>query len=619
MGFKCCAPGCKTGYKNDPNRDPHGPVISMFRFPKETDKNLRAQWIARLPREDYEPTKNSRLCARHFLDSDFRVERSDNNPRRNESINMKYKYLKDDAIPSQWPGCPQNLSKPVSSRSAAKTKNKISHSEEFNTFDDFREKINHKLPEGVTSSSSPDGVSVFRISSTDQPIVKYCVRIRKNFDYEMWCGGIKLSLLDCSDSHLFAAGPRVKSYLHLCDILKYLHSKYSEEDLNTEKQLISNIVLQLENPIFSENVKIQFLKEQLSLLCVPTPHGRRYSMSLLALAVMWQHISPAAYRQMLADDVLTLPSVRRIQQLSSAVTVDLELSSATVSYLKLRLSKLSAKDSAVSLLIDEVHTKKTVEYLNGQVFGIEAGRITSSLLCLMVKSVAGKYSNIVSMSPVSSLNSEQMHIVWKNVLEKLTEIGYKAVLTMTDGLSTNVRFYRECVCGGTLQVSVPHPYDPSSLHFLLFDTIHLFKNFYNNLVNRRRFVCPSFEPGGENFTVEFGHIEQLYQLELGEPVKIAYKLTDKVLHPTKLERSSVQMAKSLFDESTINGLNSRADHGYPEFRGTATYVSIIRNWFNVVNVRNKWAAQKYKDDSRQALYRDDYEGPISYLNRYVYT
>ena len=44
----CCAPGCKTGYKNDPNRRPDGPVTSLFQFPK--DSNLRAQWIAKFPR-----------------------------------------------------------------------------------------------------------------------------------------------------------------------------------------------------------------------------------------------------------------------------------------------------------------------------------------------------------------------------------------------------------------------------------------------------------------------------------------------------------------------------------------------------------------------------------------
>ena len=30
-------------------------------------------------------------------------------------------------------------------------------------------------------------------------------------------------------------------------------------------------------------------------------------------------------------------------------------------------------------------------------------------------------------------------------------------------------------------------------------------------------------------------IEELYKLELGQPVKIAHKLTDKVLHPEPIE------------------------------------------------------------------------------------
>ena len=613
MVYKCCAPGCRTGYDNDPNRGPDDPPVSTFQFPHEKDPGRHARWVASVPRDQWQPSKNSRLCARHFLDSDFKQQSTDSNPHRKASVNIKKKVLKDDSVPSQWPGCPDHLTKTNTSR---RSKAKQGEPDDvFSSFNDLQQKLPGKtLPGGVTSSLSPTSVSVFSITSANQPVVQYCVRISDTLIYEMWCGGREIALSDCTDSSLFALGPKIKSYLHLCNVLEYLKTQYNTDKVRTERDIISDIVQQLENPLFSENPKVQFLKEQLSLL-YNSVRTRRYSMSLMALAIIWQHTSPAAYRQILADGVLTLPTVRRIQQLSTAVTVDLELSSATVAYLSAKLSKLIDKDKVVSLLIDEVHCKKNVEYSNGQFYGIENGLITKTLLCMMVKSVAGRYSNIVSMSPVSNLDAEQIYEIWKNVMKTLARIGYRVVLTMTDGISTNIKFFRQCVCGGSLQAYVPHPYDNSLNHYLLCDTVHLFKNFYNNLVNRKTFVCPSFQPGGEPFTVQFSHVEMLYQLELGQPLKIAYKLTDKVLKPSKIERSSVQLAKSFFDESTINGLKHYAAHGYPEFLGTAQYLSVIHKWFNVVNVKNPYAADRYKDDSRKAVFKDDYEKPISYLNR----
>ena len=37
------------------------------------------------------------------------------------------------------------------------------------------------------------------------------------------------------------------------------------------------------------------------------------------------------------------------------------------------LSKLSSRDSVVSLIIDEIYTQKKVEYVNGKFYGVKMG------------------------------------------------------------------------------------------------------------------------------------------------------------------------------------------------------------------------------------------------------
>ena len=120
---------------------------------------------------------------------------------------------------------------------------------------------------------------------------------------------------------------------------------------------------------------------------VKTSNGRRYSQDVLALACMWQNESPALYKQIQVDGVLTLPNCKYVRRLSSALTVDLHLSDSTIVYLNGRMAKLSQRELQVNLILDEVYCQKSVQYANGVFYGNENNCITKTFLCVMIKSV----------------------------------------------------------------------------------------------------------------------------------------------------------------------------------------------------------------------------------------
>ena len=64
----------------------------------------------------------------------------------------------------------------------------------------------------------------------------------------------------------------------------------------------------------------------------------------------------------------------------------------------------------------------------------------------MIKSVAGKYRNVVAMIPISNLTGDKQYTAWYNTASALTEIGFDIVLTMTDGNNVNFLKYAE-ICG----------------------------------------------------------------------------------------------------------------------------------------------------------------------------
>ena len=132
-------------------------------------------------------------------------------------------------------------------------------------------------------------------------------------------------------------------------------------------------------------MKICFLIEQFCLL-FRKPNARRYSPSMLAMAVLIEQISPACYKQLHSDGFLTLPSLGHLRRLCSAIDADsMTINESSIAYLTARFKKLPLKDRLVSVLIDEVHSHQSVQYQSGKFFGAEGGRITKTLLSVMLK------------------------------------------------------------------------------------------------------------------------------------------------------------------------------------------------------------------------------------------
>ena len=117
-----------------------------------------------------------------------------------------------------------------------------------------------------------------------------------------------------------------------------------------------------------------------------------------------------------------------------------------------------------------------------------------------------------------------------------------------------------------MKTFIENPYNNGKPIFLLFDSTHLFKNFYNNFRNKRYLFCPEYPPYGPQ-KANFDHVVKVYELELGKPVKFAQKLNDQCLNPAAIEKCNVSLAVSVFHESTINALDQYSNQ-FPEFGTT---------------------------------------------------
>lgn len=392
--------------------------------------------------------------------------------------------------------------------------------------------------------------------------------------------------------------------------------KNLSEEGNNQSDVIDHAVILLKSVLSDleeeHQRKLSFIIEQMELL-LKEPRRRRYSSFTIACAIMWQNTSAALYNQLLGEGILTLPAVGYLKQLSSALAVETGLSQSTMNYLKRRATNLSAREKMVTVILDEVYCAKRVEFAGGKVFGLEGESASKTLLCFMITSIAGRYRDMVAMHPISKIDFQVIEKNFLQVLGAVTDIGFDVVGVSTDGHSSNRKFYEQ-LCGGKIAPFMSHPKVPGEKIHLLFDPVHLFKNYFTNFLNHTIFTPPDFK--NKPVSANFNHVSQLYHHELRKPVKLAHKLTQKVLSPRPIERCNVMLADRLFHESTIAALRFYAKIGEnPDWGKTANFLEVIRTWWNIINVRTTSAGWRKRDEQRKPIFGTDCD-QIQFMNSF---
>ncbi len=542
----------------------------------------------------------------HFKQADFITESQDKNVTRQKTheSSLVKKRLKEEAIPSMFPNLPSYLSKEIpepratSSGAASRFEQEELRYEEqvkkflekdiIQSFDHLKE--NRKeivLPQGVDIVEKEDSILFVAFIKVDnEPMkVSYYLEIVESLEYQL---AVQSTFVPQKNIKHLNDSEVLKTFSAVTNMLAYLKSlaegQGNDSFLRILVESLQEVACQQEDE--TKRKKLGFLSEQL-LLAITPKHARKYSADLLAAAMMWKTTSISLYRQLIREDCLNIPSIGHLTRLSKALTTGAGLSKSSISYLKARCEKLNEREKIVVLMLDEIYCAERAEYAGGRFFGGgNSSDMCKTVLSFMVKSIGGKYSDMVALFPIRNLDSTKISELFNAGMCSLVDIGYQVWAISVDNAAPNRKFYIE-LCSGNLKTSVPHPEIPDLKLFLLFDAVHNFKNIYNNFQTRKEFIYPGFHNSLEEKKAKFNHLELMYNLELGKPVKIAYKLSDKVLHPTNIEKTNVLLADSLFHESTIAGLRFYSKEGHPEWEDTANFLHAVRNWWNILNVKKR--------------------------------
>jgi len=269
-------------------------------------------------------------------------------------------------------------------------------------------------------------------------------------------------------------------------------------------------------------------------------------------------------------------------------------------------------------MIDEIYVAKRVEYVGGEVQGLTPdGSVASTLLCFMIKSVVGKYKDLVGIYPMSKLTAVKQYECYVEVMTLLRSVSLNTVAISVDNATTNRKFFIDCLCDGNLQTHIIDSVTGQPI-YLIFDPVHDIKNVYNNFQARKKFECPELKMNLTNGCVaQFQHIVDLFNLEANMCPKKAHRLTPAALEPKSIEKTSVKLAVSVFSESTRDALQFYAtNEGKSEWAGTAAFLSLIIKLWNVMNVKSSTKG-KHKRNITMDPVRSSMDWKLDFLREFA--
>ena len=465
-----------------------------------------------------------------------------------------------------------------------------------------------------------DDVVTIRIEAFDTekgiPIITRNLTVYSDLGFRLWVAGSELPTL--KTVKLTSVPGKLGTTTEILNILAFLKAQPLEEGSVT---LAIHFLCKVSTDDTVGCDKFgEFAAEQLQLRVSPASK-RRYSTKLMSTALVWSRTSPRLYEDMRSSGLLILPHRVTLRRLTSALSVQDGLEIGTMKYLEMRLAKLSPRERLVNLAMDEVYCAKSLELAGGRLYGESSngtGSATNTLFCTHISSVAGNYEDLVTMSPVTRITTEEMKNILFKVLRCLTQLGFRVVSVTTDGHRANQSFHRALSEDGSHPEYILNPW---GLHsddriYTMYDSVHLFKNMYFNLLNKRTLHCPALDEAGTPLDVNISHLEKIHAMEYSSQAKMAYRLTDKVLHPTSIERVNVQLAIAATHETTIAALRFYGQQEqYSAFNQTAEFLHYVRTWFDIVNVKSPWKRVRRNNGMLQPISNTNQES-LAYIEKF---
>lgn len=583
MGRTCKAPQCGISGQ------------TLYRFPTKMTDERRGQILRALGfSHDYVPPKNFDLCSAHFTP---------------ESIEHRGKIsvLKSDCV--VFSGA-QNFI-PSADVEALREEISVINTDRIVSLKQLMEEGGSRLNvDGWTVSHDENAVLFYKVAMAPDYTAKVsrCVSVRSlNRNPLMFRAVIMGKPIKIGDGD-----NKLQTWAQLQSIIDYLNATEitSEPDcsmmihdcidlLETVTGAESQLIEEGEKKSKVESV-LSFVLGQLKNIFLGRPH---YDTDTVMFSFLFRNISPAAYAY--ASEFLYLPTKAflniKAQQLD---TKD------NVRYLKDIFDRLKPIERIISIAVDEIYLGQKVEYRNGHISGfaetpLEASVSTPAAVArtaqgFLMQSVCGPMKEILRLMPVAKQTAGELKDALLEVIKTVQDVGFEVVAVITDGNRLNQSMFSmlTSVPASVHMQSFSNPCHPEKLIFVMFDSVHLYKNLRNNWLNTKdadkTLAYPPFrrelEESEPMHQAKFAEIRRLFRSHVGQILKEDHQLSYQVCFPTPFDRQKVHLVAKLFHTSTIAAMR------VANCSETANWMQLVNNFFVCFNVKSYGLASRKRLD-----------------------
>ena len=553
MGRKCCVYGCNGNY--DKNN-----VESTFRLPSNEEE--RNRWIQVIPRDNIPDRPDTVVCERHWI-KPYPIVIYYGKPRPRDPP-TEFDCVKKSLTPTPPP-------LPRTTKSALPSKRSV-QGDELSTFLE-KDKIHslEQIQQNISSVITIDGgVVCFRIENSlmiqsgdympETCVSRFNLRIFHDFSFESFHCGIKCTITPLSRNMI---------------------------NLLTKWSIIEEAVRYL-NAIEIDQKKAVLIQQMQSMKPCNVGH-KKYSADIIVRAFQYFATSRATYHLLRND--YELPSIQTLTRLTSKVK-----NINDVSFLQNVFSSQDEKRKTCILLVDEVYVKPMLQYHGGSLFGKAQNnpdKLANTVVGFMIVSLFGGIEFVYKMLPINGLDANFLFEQCNIIVSQMRNLGGKIVSIICDGNRTNQSFFKK--------FDLVSPWLTSENIVLLYDYVHLMKSVRNNWITEK---CGEleFKHGDQKMIARWNDLRSLYQSESTQLVKMS-KLTDVAVNPKPIERQRVSTCLKVFSQETASALKLFPD--LTNVDGTVIFLERFIEFWNILNVKDKFAGVRSKDPNRHPITSDE--------------
>ena len=299
---------------------------------------------------------------------------------------------------------------------------------------------------------------------------------------------------------------------------------------------------------FLTTTQLQFFESQL-LMNNRVKKGKRWTVKdkLLALRIMYR--SPQTFKML--RRIFSLPARSTILMFleKSFGTLLSGFSNKVMALLKMRVETMTKIERNCSLVFDEMSLKQHLDYdkNSDKVVGIQSnGKPVNQVLVLMVRGLSTKWKQpIAYFYSNNAMSSTNLAKILNNAMVHLHAIGLAVRCLVFDQSSTNIRAIK-FLGFSLLNQQILHPTTRAKV-YIIFDPPHLIKSIRNNLIQH--------DIMSDGKIISWKHLQELYNLEKVNAIRLAPKLTDRHLDPGSQLAMRVKLATQIFSSQVSTALN----------------------------------------------------------------